>query len=119
MVNKASRNAGNVPVFYYERQRGGLCRLHAINAFLGSAIYSEAQFNDEMDKFDVSTFNDTKREQDPNRKDMKPLKAHDQNLIPTMYPDTKNNIQNSIDDFIEKFNSKKIVFKRRKSNKVL
>ena len=53
MVNKASRNAGNVPVFYYERQRGGLCRLHAINAFLGSAIYSEAQFNDEMDKFDT------------------------------------------------------------------
>lgn len=39
---------------YYERQRGGLCRLHAINAFFGEAIISEKEFWDyssEMDEY--------------------------------------------------------------------
>jgi hypothetical protein len=38
---------------YWEKQRGGLCRLHSINAYFGRAEFDEKQFNEEASKFDI------------------------------------------------------------------
>jgi len=37
---------------YYEQQRGGLCRLHALNAFFGEAALDAKQFQKYMSDFD-------------------------------------------------------------------
>lgn len=42
---------------YWERQRGGMCRLHALNAFFGERKYDDADFWDAADKFDAEQKN--------------------------------------------------------------
>lgn len=37
---------------YWERQRGGLCRLHSINAYFGKPVYSTDDFWNAADEFD-------------------------------------------------------------------
>jgi hypothetical protein len=37
---------------FCERQRGGLCRLHALNNFLGDAVYNESDFTDMCNEYD-------------------------------------------------------------------
>jgi hypothetical protein len=38
---------------YWERQRGGLCRLHSINAYFGKPVYSTDDFWNAADEFDA------------------------------------------------------------------
>jgi hypothetical protein len=38
---------------YWEPQRGGLCRLHSINAYFGQPMYTEDMFNLAADEFDA------------------------------------------------------------------
>jgi hypothetical protein len=38
---------------YHERQRGGLCRLHSINAYFGERMYSDEMFHARADEFDA------------------------------------------------------------------
>jgi len=42
---------------YWEKQRGGLCRLHSINAYFGRPEISESEFNEAVDKFDADQLN--------------------------------------------------------------
>jgi hypothetical protein len=37
---------------YWEQQRGGLCRMHSINAYYGSAVLSESTFHNHCKEFD-------------------------------------------------------------------
>jgi hypothetical protein len=37
---------------YWEQQRGGLCRLHSINAYFGKQEFNEKEFNEHADEFD-------------------------------------------------------------------
>lgn len=38
---------------FFERQRGGLCRMHALNAYFGCAVYAEDSFQRRIDEFDA------------------------------------------------------------------
>ena len=42
---------------YYERQRGGMCRLHSLNAYLGGPVYSDSMFWEAANEFDISQKN--------------------------------------------------------------
>jgi hypothetical protein len=39
---------------YHERQRGGLCRLHSLNAFLGGPVYTEDDFHRLCREYDAA-----------------------------------------------------------------
>lgn len=40
-------------MIYYEKQSGNMCRMHAINNFVGRQLYTTEQFNKLCDEFDL------------------------------------------------------------------
>lgn len=51
-----SQNSGGAvvaPVFYWERQSGGLCRMHALNAYFGGPELDRAKFEAEIHEHDA------------------------------------------------------------------
>lgn len=43
----------STPDFYWERQSGGLCRMHALNAYFGGPKYDRSQFEDAIHEHDL------------------------------------------------------------------
>ena len=50
---RAHPDAPDLPQFYCERQSGGLCRMHALNAYFGGPKLSRADFEAEIADYDA------------------------------------------------------------------
>lgn len=57
--NGPSARHGSIPNFYCERQSGGLCRMHALNAYFGYPKLDKSTFESEISDYDNACHNQT------------------------------------------------------------
>lgn len=64
---------------YYENQKNGLCRLHALNAFFGKPLVNASEFKDHMKQFDLHMRE--KYKQDISCKDFDIVNSDQNNIV--------------------------------------